>query len=40
MADGVGIAGHPGHDVPDPGVVEEVEIQLLQFPVHVLAQHE
>ena len=39
MADGISVSGHPGHDVADAGVVEEVEIQFLQFPVHILAQH-
>ena len=39
VTDSIGIPGHPGHDIPDPGMVEEVEVQLLQFPVHVLAQH-
>ena len=39
MTDSIGIPGHPGHDIPDPGMVEEVEVQLLQFPVHILAQH-
>ncbi len=38
MANRIGIAGHPGHDISYSGMVEEIKVQFLQFLIHIFSE--